>query len=50
MANREKKRGGGKYKNLDISRTKIVFLMKEKAFCIVFKGLSISVKIKIDKK
>ena len=50
MADREKKRGGGKYENLNISRMKRAFQMKQKAFFIVFKGLSFSVKMKIDKR
>ena len=35
------------YKNLNISRTKRVFKMKQKTFFIVFEGLSVDEKIKI---
>ena len=40
MADREKKSGRWKYKNLNISRTKRAFKMKLKTAFIVFKGLS----------
>ena len=38
MADREKKRGRWKYKNLNISRMKRAFQMKFKTFFIVFEG------------
>ena len=47
MADREKKREGRKLKKMIISRTKRAFLMKSKAFFIVFEGLSFGDKIKI---
>ena len=47
MAGRQKKREGQKYKKLNISRTKKAFQMKQKAFFIVFEGLSFGEKIKI---
>ena len=40
MADREKKRERGKYKNLNISRTKRAFLDEIKTLFIVFEGLS----------
>ena len=41
MADREKKRKGRwKHKNVNISRTKRAFSMKQKAFFIIIKGLS----------
>ena len=43
MADREKKKGRWKYKKLNISRT-------ERAFFIVFEGLSFGEKWKFDKK
>ena len=46
MANRQKKRGGEKYKNLNILKTKKHFL-DEITFFIVFEGLSYGEKIKI---
>ena len=48
MADRWKKREGQKYKTLIISRTKRAFHMKQKAFFIVFEGLSFGEKIKFD--
>ena len=50
MADREKKRERRKYKNLNILRTKIAFLMKWKLFFLVFEGLSFGEKWKFDKK
>ena len=47
MANREKKREAWKYENLNILKTKRAFSMKQKAFFIVFEGLSFGEKIKI---
>ena len=47
MADRYKKRDGQEYKKLNISRIKIAFQMKKKAFFIVFGGLSFTEKIKI---
>ena len=44
MAMRVKKRGGWKYKNLNISRAKRAFSMKQKAFFVVFEGLSFGAK------
>ena len=44
MADREKKSGRQKDKNLNISRTKRAFQMKYKTFFIVFKGLSFDEK------
>ena len=44
MADRGKKRGTWKYKNLNILRTKIAFSMKLKTFFIVFEGLSFGEK------
>ena len=46
MADKEKKKEKWKYENLNILRTKRAFKMKEKAFFIVFEGLSCSEKIK----
>ena len=40
MADREKKRGRWKYKNLNILRTKRAFKMKQKTFSPVFEGVS----------
>ena len=50
MADREKKRGRQKNKNLSISRMKRAFSMKQKTFFIVFQGLSFGEKQKFDKK
>ena len=44
MADKEKKRGRRKYKNLNISRPKRAFQMKEKTFFKVFEGLSFAEK------
>ena len=49
MDDREKKRGGWKYKSLNISRTNIAFSKKKKKkklFFIVFEVLSFGEKIK----
>ena len=43
MADKEKK-GRWKYKNLNISRTKRAFQMKQKTFFTVFEGLSFGEK------
>ena len=40
MADRQKKKEGQKYKNLNISIMKRAFYIKKKAFFIVFEGLS----------
>ena len=40
MAGKEKKRGRWKYKNLNISRTKVAFQMKQKTSFIFFEGIS----------
>ena len=50
MADREKKRERRKYKNLNISKTKRAFYIKQKTFFIVFEVLSFGEKEKIDKK
>ena len=52
MADREKKRGKQKQKNLNILRTKRDFQKKQKTFFIVFEGQSFGEKKKkkIDKK
>ena len=50
MADREKKRGRCKYKNLNISRKKKAFFDETKVFFIVFEGLSFGEKQKFDKK
>ena len=44
MADREKKRGTQKYKNLNVSRTKRAFEMKYKTFFVVFKGVAVGEK------
>ena len=49
MADREKKKGGGKYKKFE-KNEKSFLGGKKKAFFMVFKRLSFGVKIKIDKK
>ena len=41
MADREKLRESRKYKNLNISRTKRAFKMKQKAFFVTLNGLSV---------
>ena len=46
MADREKEKERWKYKNLNISRTKRAFQMKQKFF-VVFEGLSLGEKVKI---
>ena len=50
MADREKKRERRKYKNLNISKTKRAFYIKQKTFFIVFEVLSFGEKEKFDKK
>ena len=47
LLNLEKERKGKNYKNLNISRTKRAFNMKQKTFLIVFGSLSLDEKIKI---
>ena len=46
MTDREKKREGWKNKNLNIKKKKRAFLMKKKAFFVVFEGLSFDEKNK----
>ena len=41
MADREKLRESRKYKNMNISRTKRAFKMKQKAFFVTLNGLSV---------
>ena len=50
MADRKKKRGRWKYKNLNMLRTKRAFQMKQKMFLIVFEGLLFREKQKFHKK
>ena len=46
MANRERKSGRQKYKNVNISRTKKNFLDEIKTFFIIISGLSLDEKCK----